>query len=145
LNNVRIRPEEAVSDRLKEIGSAPIKDPVTLAQLLKRSEITIGMLSCFAPEIDSVDPVVREEVETIIKYEGYINRQIQQVERLKKMEDTKIPWDIDYNAVYGLTREVREKLSKVRPISLGQASRISGITPAALMALQVHFKRLGKC
>jgi tRNA uridine 5-carboxymethylaminomethyl modification enzyme len=144
LNGIRIKPEERVLDRLKEIGSSPIKDPTTLAQLLKRSEISIDQLNYFAPEIDSLDLAVKEEVETIIKYEGYITRQEQQVERLKKMEDTKIPQDLDYNAVYGLTREVREKLGKVRPMSLGQASRISGITPAALMALQVHFKRQGK-
>jgi len=144
LNNVRIRPEDSVSERLKELGSSPIKDPATLAQLLKRSEISIEMLCCFAPEIDAADTAVKEEAETIVKYEGYIARQEQQVERLKRMEDAKIPQNLDYNAVYGLTREVREKLSRVRPVSIGQASRISGITPAALMALQVHFKRQGR-
>jgi tRNA uridine 5-carboxymethylaminomethyl modification enzyme len=143
LNNMRIKPEPGISDRLKEMGSSPIKDITTLAQLLKRSEISIEQLHYFAAGIDEADPAVREEVETIIKYEGYIARQEQQVERLKRMEDSKIPPDLDYNAVYGLTREVREKLSRVRPMSLGQASRISGITPAALMALQVHFKRQG--
>ena len=141
LNNRRIKPEGGVSDRLKEMGSSPIKDLSTLAQLLKRTEVSIEKLSCFAPEIDAANPVVKEEVETIIKYEGYIARQEQQVERLRRMEEAKIPQDLDYNAVYGLTREVREKLSRVRPLSLGQASRISGITPAALMAIQVHFKR----
>jgi len=144
LNGIKIKPESRVLDRLKEIGSSPIKDLTTLAQLLKRSEISIGQLNYFAPEIDAASPIVKEEVETIIKYEGYITRQEQEVERLKKMEDAKIPQDLDYNAVYGLTREVREKLSKVRPMSIGQASRISGVTPAALMALQVHFKRQGK-
>lgn len=144
LNNIRIKPEDAVLDRLKEIGTSPIKELMPLAQLLKRSEISIDQLYYFAPEIDTIDPVVKEEVETIIKYEGYITRQEQQVERLKKMEDVKIPQDLDYNTVYGLTREVREKLSKVKPLSLGQASRISGVTPAALMALQVHFKRQGR-
>jgi len=144
LNGIRLKPEEGVADRLKEIGTSPIKDLTSLAQLLKRSEISIDQLRLFAPDIDAADPVVKEEVETIIKYEGYIARQEQQVERLKKMEDTKIPRDLDYNDVYGLTREVREKLGRIRPVSLGQASRISGITPAALMALQVHFKRQGR-
>ena len=74
----------------------------------------------------------------------YISRQLQQVEKMKRMEDARIPEDLDYNAVYGLTREVREKLGRIKPLSLGQASRISGITPAALMALQVHFKRQGR-
>jgi tRNA uridine 5-carboxymethylaminomethyl modification enzyme len=144
LNEVRIRPEEGISERLMEMGSTPLKDVVTLAQLLKRSEIVIDQLAFLLPEIDAVDPVVKEEAETIIKYEGYISRQMQQVEKMKRMEDTKIPEDLDYNAVYGLTREVREKLGRIRPASLGQASRISGITPAALMALQVHFKRQGR-
>ena len=144
LNGIRLKPEEGVADRLKEIGTSPIKDLTSLAQLLKRSEISIDQLRLFAPDIDAADPVVKEEVETIVKYEGYIARQEQQVERLKKMEDTKIPRDLDYNDVYGLTREVREKLGRIRPVSLGQASRISGITPAALMALQVHFKRQGR-
>jgi len=141
LNGTRIRPEEGVSDRLKEIGTSPIKDVIALAQLLKRSELSIEQLACFAPAIGEADAIVKEEVETIIKYEGYIKRQEQQVERLKRMEDAKIPQELDYDSVYGLTREVREKLSRVRPLSLGQASRISGVTPAALMALQVHFKR----
>ena len=89
------------------------------------------------------EDIVAEEVETRIKYEGYISRQEQQVEKLRKMEDAGIPETLDYEQVHGLTREVREKLSKVRPVSLGQASRISGVTPAALMALQVHFKKYG--
>lgn len=144
LKGTRIKPEAGVLDTLKEMGTSPIKDVVTLAQLLKRSEISIDQLSCFAPELDEANQVVKEEVETVIKYEGYIKRQEQQVERLKKMEDTKIPQDLDYDTVYGLTREVREKLSRVRPLSLGQASRISGVTPAALMALQVHFRRQGR-
>jgi len=144
LNEIRLRPGTQVADRLKDMGSTPVKDIMTIAQLLKRSEIYIGQLNCFAPDLDSFDEIIKEEVETIIKYEGYITRQKQQVEKLKRMEDAKIPEDLDYEAVYGLTREVREKLSRVRPLSMGQATRISGVTPAALMALQVHFKRQGK-
>ena len=87
--------------------------------------------------------MISEEVETRIKYEGYIGRQEQQVKKLKKMEDTRLPETLDYEGVYGLTREVKEKLSRVRPHSLGQAFRISGVTPAALMALQVHLKKHG--
>jgi tRNA uridine 5-carboxymethylaminomethyl modification enzyme len=86
---------------------------------------------------------VAEEVESRIKYEGYIQRQEKQVEKLRHMEKVKLPEGLDYNTVYSLTREVREKLNRVRPLSLGQASRISGMTPAALMAIQVHLKRNG--
>jgi tRNA uridine 5-carboxymethylaminomethyl modification enzyme len=89
-----------------------------------------------------VNETVFEEVETRIKYEGYIANQQKQVERLKKMENVRLSEDVDYASIYGLTREAKEKLSKVRPVSLGQASRISGITPAALMAIQVHLKKL---
>ena len=81
-------------------------------------------------------------METRIKYEGYISRQERQVDKLRHIEDIRLPQDLDYRAVYGLTREAWEKLGRVRPASLGQASRISGITPAALMAIQVHLKRL---
>ena len=87
---------------------------------------------------------VAEEVETRVKYEGYILRQERQVEKLRHMESLRIPDPIDYRTVHGLSNEVREKLSKIRPVSLGQAARISGITPAAIMAIQVHLKK-GSC
>ena len=98
-------------------------------------------LFLFAPDLQEIDESVFEEVETRIKYEGYIAHQQKQVEKLKKMENLRLPEGMDYASVYGLTKEAREKLSKVKPISLGQASRISGITPAALMAIQVHLKK----
>lgn len=81
------------------------------------------------------------EVETSVKYDGYIRRQEKQVEKLKHLEGEKLPEGIDYAAVHGLTHEVREKLGRVKPVSLGQAARISGVTPAAIMAIQVHLKR----
>ncbi len=141
LEEMTLRPEPGIIDKLKEIGSSPIKNVTSLARLLRRNEVRLKDLDCFYPEIKEIEESITEEVETRIKYEGYINRQEQQVEKLKKMEDTRLPETLDYEKVYGLTTEVREKLSRIRPVSLGQASRISGITPAALMALQVHFKR----
>jgi tRNA uridine 5-carboxymethylaminomethyl modification enzyme len=114
---------------------------ISLAQLLRRTEISFEHLSLFDPELDGIEESIAEEVETRIKYEGYISRQERDVEKLKKMENIRLPEEIDYGSVYGLSREVREKLSEVRPLSLGQASRISGITPAALMAIQVHLKK----
>ena len=130
-------------DRLREVGSSPIKNITPLAQLLRRNEILFEHLKVFDPDLDGVGETVAEEVETHIKYEGYISRQKRQVAKLKRMEDVKFPQEIDYETVCGLSKEVREKLSKIRPISLGQASRISGITPAALMAIQVHLKKHG--
>jgi tRNA uridine 5-carboxymethylaminomethyl modification enzyme len=141
LDDVKLRPEPSILDRLSEIGSTPIKNVTSLSQLLRRNEIFFEHLEFFDPELAGVEEYVAEEVETRIKYEGYISHQERQVEKMKRMEDLHLPEDVDYQAVYGLSREAREKLIKVRPISLGQASRISGITPAALMAIQVHLKQ----
>jgi len=141
LNDITIRPEPSVLDQLKSLGSTPIKNIIPLAQLLRRNEILFEHLFPFAPELQETAETVFEEVETRIKYEGYIARQQKQVEKLKKMENVRLAENVDYASIYGLTKEAREKLSKVRPVSLGQASRISGITPAALMAIQVHLKK----
>ncbi len=141
LHERKLRPEPRVLERLKDLRSAPIKNVISLAQLLRRTEIFFEHLSLFDPALDGIEESIAEEVETRIKYEGYISRQEREVEKLKKMENIRLPEEIDYGSVYGLSREVREKLSEVRPLSLGQASRISGITPAALMAIQVHLKK----
>jgi len=144
LHGSRVRPEPGVIDRLKSLGSSPIKNVSSLAQLLRRNEITMDHLALFDPSLEGIEPPIAEEVETRVKYEGYIQRQEKQVAKLKGMEDLRLPREMDYEAVYGLTKEVREKLDRVRPVSLGQASRISGMTPAALMALQVHLKRTAR-
>ena len=142
LSEFKLKPEPTVINRLRELGSPPIRNITSLARLLRRNEILFEHLRVFDSGLDKTDARIAEEVETRIKYEGYIERQKRQVEKLKRMEDIKVPDQIDYEAVYGLSTEVREKLSQVRPVSLGQASRISGMTPAALMAVQVHLKRL---
>jgi tRNA uridine 5-carboxymethylaminomethyl modification enzyme len=143
LNRVKLKPEPPVADKLKAFGSPPIKNITSLAQLLRRNEILFQHLESFDPELACTDPIVAEEIETRIKYEGYISRQEKHVEKLKRMENARLPDEVDYNTIYGLSREVKEKLNQVRPLSLGQASRISGITPAALMAIQVHLKKQG--
>ena len=141
LQKFRLRPEPGTLDRLKRLGTAPIKNAASLAQLLKRSEIFFEDLISFDPDLSNIGEQVAMEVETRIKYEGYISRQERQVEKMKRMELTRLPEHVDYLTVHGLSNEVREKLGRVRPVSLGQASRISGVTPAAIMALQVHLKR----
>ncbi|MFH1125197.1 MAG: tRNA uridine-5-carboxymethylaminomethyl(34) synthesis enzyme MnmG [Pseudomonadota bacterium] len=141
LNGFMVRPEPSVMDKLKNLGSTPIKNVTSLGQLLRRSEIFFEHLSLFDPSLEGTDKIIAEEVETRIKYEGYITRQERQVEKLRRTENARLPVDMDYAEVYGLTREVREKLTMVRPLSLGQASRISGVTPAALMAIQIHLKK----
>ena len=140
LDAVTLKPEPGVLDRLRALGTAPIKNATPLAVLLRRNEVSFPSLFPFDPELEAIDPLVAEEVETRIKYQGYIDRQERQVDQLRKMEEMRIPEHMDYARVHGLTTEVREKLSRVRPVSLGQASRISGVTPAALMALQVYLK-----
>jgi tRNA uridine 5-carboxymethylaminomethyl modification enzyme len=142
INTFTLRPEAHVLEKLKNLGTAPIKNATSLTQLLRRNEIFFKHLSLFDSMLHDTEEAITTEVETRIKYEGYIRRQEQQVERLKRIEDQKLPDNLDYEAVYGLTKEVREKLSRVKPLTLGQASRISGITPASLMAIQVHLKRV---
>jgi len=141
LQEFRLRPEPETLDRLKQLGTTPIRNTTSLAQLLKRSEIFFEDLLPFDPDLSNIGEQVAMEVETRIKYEGYIGRQERQVEKMKRMESVRLPEHVDYLAVHGLSNEVREKLGRIRPISLGQASRISGVTPAAIMALQVHLKR----
>ncbi len=142
LNEFRLKPEPSVLKKLEKLVSPAIRNMISLAQLLRRNEILFEHLRLFDPGLEAIDIRIAEEVETRIKYEGYIERQNKQVSKLKRMENVRVPDEIDYGTVYGLSTEVREKLSRVRPVSLGQASRISGITPAALMAIQVHLKRL---
>ncbi len=142
LRQTRIRPDASVQDRLASLGSAPVKNVTTLEQLLRRNEIFYEHLRMFAPELPEVDEQVAEEVETRIKYEGYIKRQQRHVEKMRHMESVRIPPNIDYYKVHGLSTEVRQKLDRIRPVSLGQASRISGVTPAAIMALQVYMKKV---
>lgn len=141
LEEVRVKPEPHVLERLNEIGSAPIRDAVSMAQLLKRSDIYFEHLRALNGAFSGIEPRIASEVETRVKYAGYIDRQEREVERIKRLETLRLPQDLDYGSIHGLTTEVREKLTRVRPLSLGQASRIPGITPAALMAVHIHLKR----
>lgn len=140
LEHTLITPTPSVLDKLKEIGSAPLNKAISLADLLKRPEIHYHHLKLFCENSPSLPPEVIEQVEIQIVYEGYLKRQQEEVEKFKKMEEIKIPPDIDYQKLSGLSKEVQEKLTKIKPASLGQASRISGITPSALSILMIHLK-----
>ena len=134
-----------VSDRVQmflgKYGSTLLKSGITLAELVKRPELNYDKLA----ELDEGRPElpddVREQVNIEIKYEGYIKRQMQQVAQFKKLEDKKLPEDFDYSEVNSLRREAVQKLNKVQPATIGQASRISGVSPADISVLLVHFTR----
>jgi tRNA uridine 5-carboxymethylaminomethyl modification enzyme len=138
LESTKVNPTAAVNQLLGELGSAPLKSALTLADLLRRPEIEYRMLARLVPPASALPLAVTEQVSIQVKYQGYIERQEAQVARFKKLETKPLASDLDYDAVGGLSAEVREKLSAVRPTSLGQASRISGITPAAIAILDVY-------
>jgi tRNA uridine 5-carboxymethylaminomethyl modification enzyme len=143
LREIKIRPTTGINDKLRELGSNPIKNVTTLEELLRRPEITYQDLKTFDPSSDSVSMEVSEQVELEIKYAGYIKKQEELVERFRRMEQVRIPEDMSYQDTPGLSNEIKEKLSTIRPMTLGQATRISGVTPAAISILMVQLKRMG--
>jgi tRNA uridine 5-carboxymethylaminomethyl modification enzyme len=138
-----IKPLPAVNSYLESKASAAISQGVPLDQLLKRAELDYGAVAELAPRPGPVGSRVTRQVEIEIKYEGYIKRQMTEIQRFKHLERIRLPEDFDYHGVHGLSNELKEKLSAVRPASLGQASRISGMTPAAISVLMVALKALG--
>jgi tRNA uridine 5-carboxymethylaminomethyl modification enzyme len=142
LEKTKVFPNNQVNDLLTQIGSSPLKKPHTLKELLRRPEITYRELSLIdPPSIDFIDSDLTAQICMEIKYEGYIKRQFEQVEKFKRIEQIHIPKDFPYQTIPGLSNEIVQKLSKIRPSSLGQASRISGITPAAISVLMVYLKQ----
>jgi tRNA uridine 5-carboxymethylaminomethyl modification enzyme len=110
---------------------------------LKRPEIHYRHLYAFNRDFENLPKQVWEQAEIQVKYDGYINRQIEQIERFRRLEEVSFPEDFDFRSVIGLSTEVMQKLTKIRPYSLGQASRISGVTPAAVSILMVNLKKQG--
>ncbi|WP_138494314.1 tRNA uridine-5-carboxymethylaminomethyl(34) synthesis enzyme MnmG [Paenibacillus pinistramenti] len=144
LRAAKVKPSE-VNPLLESIESAPIQDGSNLLTILRRPEVTYEMIHTLSPSEVELDEEMREQVEIQVKYAGYIEKQLVHVERLQKMEKKKIPDTIAYEDIQGLAIEARQKLSKIRPISIGQASRISGVTPADISILLVymeHFNRV---
>ena len=127
-----------VQEFLEKNNSAILATATTLAELLRRPELNYDLLAPLDPERPKLPKSVIEQIEINIKYEGYISRQLKQVEQFKKLENKKIPEDLDYNEVHSLRLEARQKLSKFRPASIGQASRISGVSPADISVLMVY-------
>jgi tRNA uridine 5-carboxymethylaminomethyl modification enzyme len=144
LRSKRLMPTKAVNTRLEGLGLGAIKNPVNLDELLKRPGAALADLFALDDRLGSFDEEVVRQVELDIKYRGYTDRQQEMAERAKRLEYRRIPAGIAYGEVSGLSREVVEKLSRVKPLSLGQASRIPGVTPASVTALMVHLKKMGE-
>lgn len=141
LEEKQISPTAANNKLLESLGSAPIRNQISLAQLLRRPEISIAGIAVFSDELKQFDPDTSLQAEVGIKYAGYIDRQMEMVDRFKKIDNVHIPENLDYSEIRGLSREVCEKLTEIKPRSLGQASRISGITPAAISLLSFHLRK----
>ena len=133
-----------VQDFLLEMGSTPLKTSATLADLIRRPELDYRMLKQIDKNRTDIPEDVQEEVSINIKYEGYIRRQKKQVEQFKKLETRKIPPSLDYDQVPSLRTEARQKLKKIHPISVGQASRISGVSPADISVLLVYLETFSR-
>ncbi len=145
LAQIRLKPSLDTQARLQSVGIGEIGQPTSLAELLKRPEIHYAQIKPLAPNSQRLPEAVEEQVETQIKYEGYIHRQTTQIQQFKKMEHFRIPDDFDYTSVRSLKTEACEQLAKIRPISVGQASRIPGVSPADISILMVwveQYKRL---
>ena len=138
VKSVFLPPSEALNELLLRRGTAPTDTGVNLADLIKRPQISYKDLAAFDKDRPVLGDRVCEKVQTEIKYEGYIDRQIKQVEEMKRLESKRIPDDIDYGSIHGLRLEAREKLDKIRPDSVGRAGRISGVSPADIAVLLVY-------
>jgi tRNA uridine 5-carboxymethylaminomethyl modification enzyme len=141
LEQKQINPTVEINKRLESIGSAPIRNQTSLAQLLRRPEISVSDIAIFSEELNRFESDVTLQAEVQVKYAGYIDRQMEMVDRFKKIENVRLPEDFNYLDIRGLSREVCEKLTKIKPKSLGQASRISGITPAAISLLSIYLRK----
>ncbi|PHR24643.1 MAG: tRNA uridine-5-carboxymethylaminomethyl(34) synthesis enzyme MnmG [Desulfotalea sp.] len=151
LENILIKPTAVINNALQNLGSSNLKQKSSLADILRRPELhlsSFSQLPLAAEEQEQVESLINSfvhaEIELQVKFKGYIDRQYEQVARFKKMESVVIPKNIDYSTLSGLSNEVVEKLTKIQPCSLGQASRISGVTPAAVSVLHVHMRKIQK-
>ena len=138
VNHTNIGTSEKVQDTLRTYGSTPLASGTTLAELIRRPELSYEKLAPVDIKRESLPDDVKEQVNINIKYEGYIKRQMRQVEQFRKLESRRIPEDIDYDEIPSLRTEARQKLKEIRPLSIGQASRISGVSPADISVMLVY-------
>ncbi|MFP4516008.1 MAG: tRNA uridine-5-carboxymethylaminomethyl(34) synthesis enzyme MnmG [Desulfovibrionales bacterium] len=141
MNEISIRPDASTRETLERIGASIPKKGVNLAQVLRQPQLGILDLAPFWPRLEDFPADVVQEAEIQVKYTGYLEKQGELVDRFKRMEQVPLPEDIEYRDVTGLSREAVEKLSSIQPVTLGQASRISGITPATIACLEIFLKK----
>lgn len=141
LRSIIIKPNETTQDLIRSVGGSELKDGIRATDLLKRTEMNYDLVAQLVPSDVELSDDIKEQIEIQVKYEGYIEKSLQQVEKLKKMEDKKIPEHIDYDAISGLASEARQKLKEVLPLSIAQASRISGVNPADISILLVYIEQ----
>lgn len=141
LRSFMIKPNEETQALIRSVEGSELKDGIRAADLLKRTEMHYDLVAKLAPSEVELSSEEKEQVEIQIKYEGYIEKSLQQVEKLKKMEDKKIPDQIDYDVISGLATEAKQKLKQVRPLSIAQASRISGVNPADISILLIYIEQ----
>lgn len=138
LKNIKLTPKAEINEILEKVDSVPLKMPISLYELLRRTELNYDNTNELDEGRPQLNKEIKDYVETVIKYDGYISKQIQQVEQFKKLENKKIPDNIDYDQVGSLRLEARQKLNKIRPDSIGQASRISGVSPSDINVLLIY-------
>jgi tRNA uridine 5-carboxymethylaminomethyl modification enzyme len=147
LTTQKVMPTDANNRLMNELGTAPLRRPMDGADFLRRPEFTLEKVASLHPawqDMPLLAPQVQEELSIRAHYQGYVERERQRVEQFGKREAVRLPEDLDYLSLPGLSREVQEKLDRVRPVSLGQAGRISGVTPAALSILSLFVKKLAR-
>ena len=142
VNTVKIGANKEVQEILQKYNSIPLTNGTTLAELIRRPELDYDKLAPIDKSRPELSYEVTDQVNILIKYDGYIKRQIKQVEHYKKLENKKLPTDFDYNEISGLRIEAQQKLNLVQPLNIGQASRISGVTPADISVLMVYLEQL---
>ncbi len=141
LENVILKPTEEVQAAIEASGGSPLKEAVRATDLLRRPEMKYDVIAKLTPSEVSLSDEVEEQVEIQVKYTGYIKKALDQIERMRKMETKTIPEDIDYDEIHGLATEARDRLKQVRPLSVGQASRVSGVNPADVSILLVYIEQ----
>ena len=141
IKKMNVAPSEKLNKFLEEHGTSPLSTGCKMAALIRRPQLGYEVLAEFDPERPELDWEVREQVEVQIEYEGYIEKQLEQIEIMRKMEKKKLPPDLDYSVIRGLRLEAIEKLNKHKPENIGQASRISGVSPADASVLVIWLEQ----